>query len=112
MPDSEPTPSCSLTPEQVESLASLKSQLSHIFTDNPGCITVLEMSIDTGEAPPFQSYPYRLPVQLVQPIKDALDYVVKRSLNLVVVPGPALRYLSRNGLVQFEYALIIDVLMP
>ena len=79
MPDSEPTP-CSLTPEQVESLASLKSQFSHILTDNPGCTTVLEMSIDTGEAPPFQSYPYRLPVQLVQPVKYALDLLLSKGI--------------------------------
>ena len=80
VPDSEPTPSCSLTPEQVVSLASLKSQFSHILTDNPGCTTVLEMSIDTGDALPFQSYPYRLPVQLVQPVKDALDLLLSKGI--------------------------------
>ena len=110
VPDSERTSSHGLTLEQVEILASLKSQFSHILTDNPGCTTVLEMSIDTGEAPPFQSYPYRLPVQLVQPVKDALDLLLSKGIiELCSGPWSSLMLPVKK---QDASVRILDILMP
>ena len=38
------------------------------------------MSIDTGDNSPFQSYYYRLPVKLIEPVKNALDILLSHKI--------------------------------
>jgi len=75
-----PSPSCTLTNDQSQTLHSLQAEFASILTATPGCTSVIDMSIDTGENPPFQSYPYRLPVKLVVPVKEAIDLLLSHSI--------------------------------
>ena len=38
------------------------------------------MSIDIGDNSPFQSYTYRFPVKLIEPVKDALDILLSHKI--------------------------------
>lgn len=67
---------CVLTSDQSSRLKTLQAQFSHILTKTPGRTSLVELSIDTGDSPPFQSYPYRLPVKLMQPVRTALDLLL------------------------------------
>ena len=66
-------PSHTLSPHQLEQLQNLQSSAADILTSKPGCTNLLVVSIDTGDAIPFQSSPYRLPAHLMEPVKVALD---------------------------------------
>ena len=82
---------------------TLQAQISHILTETPGCTSLVELSIDTGDSPPFQSYPYRLPVKLMQPVRTALDLLL--SLHIIEPcsgpwSSPTLPVLKKDGSVH------------
>ena len=96
-------PTTRLSQTQLAHLSDIQQLFSSILKDNPSNTSLMEMSINTGDAVPFQSMPYRLPVAVVEPVRDALDVLL--SANIVEPltspwSSPMLPVKKKNGSVS------------
>ena len=60
-----------LSDDQVAQIKQIHSSFLSLFSEYTGSTSLIEISINIGTALPFQSVPYRLPVALVQAVKEA-----------------------------------------
>jgi hypothetical protein len=87
-----------LSTEQVGAVQNLLQEYSDIFSNTPSRTCVAEHKIDTGEAAPIRSPPYRIPQSLTRTVHDELRQmlvmgIVRPSKSpwaapVVIVPKP------------------------
>ena len=63
---------------------SLKEEFPEVFSDLPGRTTACKLVIDTGEAAPRRSHPYRVPNRLKEGVRAEVDKLVELG---IVVPS-------------------------
>ena len=73
--------SSSLTDEQQESVRSLVSKFSEVFTDVPGKTSLVECSIDLTEDKPFRVKPYPVPYA----VQEVMKAEVSRMLEMGII---------------------------
>ena len=76
----EPTIGEKLTPGQRKELAKLLQKHQHTLTNIPGCTTIAEHSIDTGNSAPVRLPPYRLPHAYREPVKQELQEMREQGI--------------------------------
>ena len=62
----------------------LKEEFPEVFSDLPGRTTVCQLQIDTGEAAPRRSHPYRVPDRLKEGVRAEVNKLVELG---IVVPS-------------------------
>ena len=60
----------------------LKEEFSDVFTNKPGKTSVCRLVIQTREAPPIASMPYRMPDKLKEGVRQEIDKLIE--LGVVV----------------------------
>ena len=65
-------------------VSQLKEEFPEVFSDLPGKTTVCQMKIDTGEAAPRRSHPYRVPDRLKEGVRAEVNKLVELG---IVVPS-------------------------
>ena len=66
-------PTKTLTESQLQQLAQIHSAFDYLLLGKFSSISLLEISINTGNALPFQSSPYRIPVTLIPLVRAEID---------------------------------------
>ena len=59
--DGEPTFGDSLSPAQLTDLCTIWQKFDFVLSSTPGCTTIVEHRITTGQAKPVRLPPYRIP---------------------------------------------------
>ena len=90
-----------VTPEQRAGLSALIEENEDLFAKSDadlGCTPLVEMKIDTGEHPPIQQRPYRVPISqraiIEKHVRDKLDAGIFRPFSspwaspVFIVPKP------------------------
>ena len=87
-----------LSQEQFAAVQNLLHEYSDIFSNIPSRTSVTEHKVDTGEAPPIRSPPYRIPQSLLKTVNDELRQMLELGIvrpskspwasPVVVVPKP------------------------
>ena len=62
-----------LTAPQLSYLSQIHSSFDSVLSGKLGSMSLIEIAINTGDAPPFQSCPYRIPVVLVPLVRAKID---------------------------------------
>ena len=65
-------------------MCQLKEEYPEVFSDLPGKTTACQMKIDTGEAAPRRSHPYRVPDRLKEGVRSEVNKLVELG---IVVPS-------------------------
>ena len=65
-------------------VSQLKVEYPEVFSDLPGKTTACQMRIDTGEAAPRRSHPYRVPDRLKEGVRSEVNKLVELG---IVVPS-------------------------
>ena len=65
-------------------VSQLKEEYPEVFSDLPGKTTAFQMRIDTGEAAPRRSHPYRVPDRLKEGVRSEVNKLVELG---IVVPS-------------------------
>ena len=69
---------------EEEVVAQLKAEFPEVFSDRPGRTTACTLKIDTGEAAPRRSHPYRVPNKLKEGVRAEVEKLVEMG---IVVPS-------------------------
>ena len=69
-----------LTKEQFTQLHEVQKSFGSLLTDTPGSTSLTEIAIITGDAPPFQSCPYRIPSALLNSVRLSLDTLMEEGI--------------------------------
>ena len=69
---------------EKEVVEQLKAEYPEVFSDLPGRTTACELRIDTGEAVPRRSHPYRVPNRLKEGVRAEVNKLVELG---IVVPS-------------------------
>ena len=69
---------------EEEVVKQLKAEYPEVFSDLPGRTTVCELKIETGEAAPRRSHPYRVPNRLKEGVRAEVEKLVEMG---IVVPS-------------------------
>ena len=87
-----------LSQEQFAAVQNLLHEYSDIFSNIPSRTSVTEHKVDTGEAPPIRSPPYRIPQSLLKTVNKELRQMLELGIvrpskspwasPVVVVPKP------------------------
>ena len=85
--------------------------------DAPGSTSLIDISINTGDAPPFQSVTYHFLVALLGPVKDSLDFllcdgIIEQSTG--PWSSPMLPVRKRDGMIRIciDFRLLNAVTIP
>ena len=70
--------------KEEEIVQGLKEEFPEVFSDLPGKATVGQFEIDTGEAAPRRSHPYRVPDRLKEGVRAEVNKLVELG---IVVPS-------------------------
>ena len=68
--------------DEEKVVQGLKEEYPEVFSDLPGKTTVCKLKIDTGEAAPRGSHPYRVPNKLKEGVREEIEKLVE--LGIVV----------------------------
>ena len=87
-----------LSQEQFAAVQNLLHEYSDVFSNIPSGTSVTEHKVDTGEASPIRSPPYRIPQSLLKTVNDELRQMLELGIvrpskspwasPVVVVPKP------------------------
>ena len=110
-------PTKRLTKFQLSALQNIQSSFSSLLKDAPGSTSLIGMSINTGDASPFQSVTYRLPVTLLGPVKDSLESLLSEA---IIEPStgpwssPMLSIRKKDGSIRIciDYRRLNSVTIP
>ena len=69
-----------LSQEQFAAVQNLLHEYSDIFSNIPSRTSVTEHKVDTGEAPPIRSPPYRIPQSLLKTVNDELRQMLELGI--------------------------------
>ena len=70
--------------KEEEVVEQLRGEFPEVFSDLPGRTTACKLSIDTGDAAPRRSHPYRVPNKLKEGVRAEVEKLVEMG---IVVPS-------------------------
>ena len=70
--------------EEEAVVCQLKEEYPEVFSDLPGKTSICQLKIDTGEAAPRRSHPYRVPDRLKEGVRSEVNKLVELG---IVVPS-------------------------
>ena len=70
--------------DEEEVIEQLRAEYPEVFSDLPGRTTACKLRIDTGEAAPRRSHPYRVPNRLKEGVRAEVEKLVEMG---IVVPS-------------------------
>ena len=78
--DGEPTFGDSLSPAQLTDLRTIWQKFDFVLSSTPGCTTIVEHRITTGQAKHVRLPPYRIPYAYRQTISEELRQMEKEGI--------------------------------